>query len=339
MAKDLTQSSIERQNILNNNYALSEIETASGVQGIEFQGEIWLLKDQVAQFFQIDIRTIERYLSEYEEELANSGYQVLRDKSLAELKLAVESQGVADIYVGRSVSQLGVFNFRAFLNLAMLLVESDTARVLRQMILDITIDTINARTGGGTKYINQRDEDFVISMFKGENYRQEFTNALDYYLDMGKFKYPLFTDKVYKSIFCEKSKEYRKILKLKAKDRVRDTFYSEILDLISSFEYGYAEKLKEEFNKLGRKLSYQEANELYGEFESQPLWKPLLENARNKMASRDLCFRDALHEKLSGYITPVNPDEFERFLGEKSKELAERLDEAQDVLKRLKERE
>ena len=57
------------------------------------------------------------------------------------------------------------------------------------------------------------------------------------------------------------------------------------------------------------------------------------------MASRDLAFRDALHIKLEQYLEPLEKEEFERFLGEKSKELSERLNEAQDVLKRLKERE
>jgi len=56
------------------------------------------------------------------------------------------------------------------------------------------------------------------------------------------------------------------------------------------------------------------------------------------MASRDLAFRDALHLQLKDYITPLQAEEFERFLGEKTKELSERLEEAKDVLKRLKER-
>ena len=73
---------------------------------------------------------------------------------------------------------LGVFDFRAFLNLAMLISESERARLLRQTILDIVIDTINRRTGGGTKYINQRDEDFIHAYFQEENYRKEFTDAL-----------------------------------------------------------------------------------------------------------------------------------------------------------------
>ena len=78
---------------------------------------------------------------------------------------------------------------------------------------------------------------------------------------------------------------------------------------------------------------------LFYEFEKQALWKPLVERARNKMASRDLAFRDALHLKLKEYISPIEAADFERFIGEKSKELVERLEEAKDVFKRLKERE
>ncbi len=78
---------------------------------------------------------------------------------------------------------------------------------------------------------------------------------------------------------------------------------------------------------------------LFKQFEFQAHWKPLIEKARVKMASRDLAFRDALHRQLQGYITPLKADEFEKFIGEKSKELSERLEEARDVMKRLKERE
>lgn len=339
MSKELTKSYIDRQNILNNHYALEEIKKASKIQGVEFEGQTWVIKSQAAKFFKVDQRTIERLLKENGDELSGSGYRVLRGKSLSEFKLSMKSQLVTDIYVGNKTPQLSAFNFRAFLNLAMLLTESEVAKLVRQMILDIVIDTINKRTKGGTKYINQRDEDFVIALFQEENYRKEFTDALKDYVDMGKFKYPLFTDRIYKSIFKENAQEYRRILKLHAKDKVRATFYSEILDLVSSYEYGFAKKLEEKYGKLGRKLRVQEVDCLFSEFETQPHWKPLIEKARNKMASRDLCFRDALHERLKDNITPLKAEDFERFLGEKSKELSERLEEAKDVFKRLKDRE
>jgi hypothetical protein len=228
---------------------------------------------------------------------------------------------------------------RAFLNLAMLMTESERARLLRQVMLDIVIDTINQRTGGGTKYINQRDEDFIISYFEEENYRKEFTDALRDCVDMGQAKYPIYTDKIYVSIFRENAQEYRRILRLHGKEAVRDTFYSEILDLVASYEYGFGKRLRAECEKTGRKLTTWEVDRLFAAFEQEPHWTPLVEKARNKMASRDLAFRDALHHQLKEYVSPVKREDFERFLGEKSKELSERLEEASDVMKRLKERE
>ena len=235
--------------------------------------------------------------------------------------------------------QLGIFDFRAFLNLAMLISESQTAKDLRQLMLDVVISTISNRIGDNKKYVNQRDEDFISSWFEEENYRKQFTEALRDFIDMGNFKYAIYADKIYVAIFREKAGEYRKILKLKASESVRETFYSEILDLIASFELGFAEALKEKFNQKKRQLiSNWEADEIFEKFSTQIHLKPLIEKARNKMASRDLAFRDALHLQLKEYLTPLKQDEFERFLGEKSQELHERIDEAKDLMKRLKDK-
>lgn len=339
--KDLTVSQIDRQNILNNPYAIQEVEKVTHIQGILFEGKTVVLKEQAASFFEVDLRTIENYLSKYHDELSKNGYEIIKGKRLKDLKMSLEKMDVPETDFGNiyKAPQLGIFDFRAFLNLAMLMAESERAKLLRKVILDIVIDTINIKTGGGTKYINQRDEDFIIAYFQEENYRKEFTDALRDYVDMGNFKYATYTNKIYVSIFREDASEYRKILQLHAKDSVRDTFYTEILGLVASYEYGFAKLLKERSKQLGRKLKYNEVDELFQAFESQPHWVPLLEKARNKMASRDLAFRDALHHQLKEYITPLQRDEFERFLGEKSKELAERLEEAKDVMKRLKERD
>lgn len=339
MKKDLTNSQIDRQNILNNPYALAEIEKAAGIQGIPFEGSTVVLKDQVADFFEVTPRTIENYLEKYGEELKQNGYEVLRGKRLTTLKLAIGEVFGSEMDFVTKTTVLGVFDFKAFLNLAMLMNESQRAALLRKAILDIVIDTINVQTGGSTKYINQRDEEFIQSAFIEENYRRHFTDALKDCLAMGNFKYAIYTDKIYLSIFKGKSKEYRGVLKLEKKDKVRDTFYSEVLDLIASYECGYADLLQTNFKKKGAKLTVYEADVLFSEFEKQAHWQPLVEKARSKMASRDLAFRDALHLQLKDYITPLNREDFERFMGEKSKELEERLEDAKDVMKRLKERE
>lgn len=339
MTKDLTNSAIDRQNILNNPYALAEIEKAAGVQGIPFEGKTVVLKEQVAAFFEVTPRTIDNYIEKCGGELRQNGYEVLHGNRLKTFKLSLEGSADHESSFVTKTTALGVFDFRSFLNLAMLVSESERAKLLRQAILDIVIDTINSRTGGGTKYINQRDEDFLHSAFVEENYRKQFTDALKDCVAMGNFKYAIYTDKIYVSIFREQAHEYRKILKLENKDNVRATFYAEVLDLIASYECGIGDLLQQEAKERGRKLSPWEVDALFKTFEAQAHWKPLIEKARMKMASRDLAFRDALHLQLKDYVAPVQREDFERFLGEKSKELSDRLEDAKDVMKRLKKRE
>jgi len=166
MSKNLTNSPLERQNIINNQYALSEIEKAIGIKGVLFKESYRFTKKQIANFYQVDVRTIERYLDKSSEELSKNGYEVLRAKRLQEFRIAVKKLSVTDIDVGVKSRMFGIFDFRSFLNIGMLLTESDIAKELRSTILDIVIDTINKKTGVGTKYINQRDSNFVITYFK-----------------------------------------------------------------------------------------------------------------------------------------------------------------------------
>ncbi|BBE18575.1 CiaB protein [Aquipluma nitroreducens] len=339
MAKDLTSSGVARQNILNNTYALQEIQKAVGMEGVLFENEYRFTKKQLAQFFEVSERTINNCLANNEAELAKNGYGVLSGKRLINFKLAVENQFDPEMDFMIKTVRLGVFNFRAFLNLSMLLTDSEKAKEMRSTILDIVIDTINKRTGGGTKYINQRDEDFVINLLSGEDYRKEFTDALRDYVAMGNFKYIVYTNKIYSSIFKENADEYRKILKLDSSENVRHTMYSEVLDLISSYETGFADILRAESLRLNRKLTSIEVDTAFHKFEQQKLWEPFREKARQKMASRDLCFRDALHQNLEEYISSVPKEDFDRFLGEKSKDLEQRLEEYKEALKRLKERD
>ncbi|NLA91498.1 MAG: DNA-binding protein, partial [Synergistaceae bacterium] len=178
--KSLVDSRADRQNILNNTFAVKEIQKASGITGIPYDGKIVLLKEQAASFLEIDVRTVEYYLQHYYDELHSNGYVILRGKALISLKKAISETDVPEINLGniKMSPQLGIFDFRAFLNLIMLVTESNRARIFRSMMLDIVIDTINIRAGGGTKYINQQDEDFLHSAFQGEFYRKEFTDAL-----------------------------------------------------------------------------------------------------------------------------------------------------------------
>ncbi|OYT14331.1 MAG: DNA-binding protein [Bacteroidetes bacterium 4572_114] len=333
--KDLTSSNIDRQNILNNRFALIKIQEFIGLPGMLFQGEYKFTVQMVADFYGIDERTVKRYLEKYDKELKHNGYVLSKGKQLKELKL----QFGHVINVPSKTTQLGLFNFRALLNLGMLLIESKNARHLRSKILDIVIETINEKTGGGTKYINRKDSDYLPAAIRESKYRKEFTSALSRFVNMGNYKYSLFTDKIYQCIFKENAKEYKQILKLESKENTRDMMYAEILNLIASFETGIAFEIEKHYKKKARTLSQKEVDDIFNYFSEHPLQRPHIEDARIKMASRDLHFRDAFHKKLENYIQSISPADFERFLGEQSVEFEKQLEEAKDVFKRLKNSE
>lgn len=334
MSRDLTSSSIDRANILNNTYAIEKIQKHVGITGILFEWSYRFTKKQVADFYGVDERTAERYLEQNDGELRKNGYEILTGKRLVGAKTLFGP----DMDVATKTTVLWLFDFRSFLNLGMLLVESERAREMRTVMLDIVLDTIYEKTGGNTKYINQREEDYLIAAIRDHSCRKEFTDALDQYVAMGNIKYAIYTNRIYESIFRENANEYKAILRLSEKENLRDTMYSEVLTVISSFETGLAHELKCEFERLWRKLVPREADLVFEKFSVHPLWKPQLETARMKMASRDIHFRDALHEKLAEYIRAIPKDDFEKFLWERSKTLEDRIEEHKDVFIRLKDR-
>jgi hypothetical protein len=112
------------------------------------------------------------------------------------------------------------------------------------------------------------------------------------------------------------------------------------LQAIASIENGIADEMKKKSLELGRKLTGKELDAIIGELENNAYLKPMLDSARTRMASRDLHFRDALHQKLEAYIRSVPVADFEKFLGQASQSLEERLNDPEmlDVFKRLKDR-
>lgn len=337
---DLTTSAVARSNILNNRYALGQLEEHLALGGLRIDGELLFFKAHVAQLLDVDERTVDRYLASHEAELKQNGYRILKGNALKNLKLAyVDDIHVVDL-IGAKVPSLGVFSFRAVLNLAMLVTESERARAIRSRMLDIVLDVVAQRAGGQTRFINQRDQDYLPSAFVQDSYRKQFTNALRDHVDMGNHKYAVFTDKIYVAVFCENAREYKKVLRLAEGDATRDTMYAEVLKTLAAFESGLAANIAQKAQQLQRKLKASEVDALLAEAAASPYLKPLIDDARTRMASRDLCFRDALHHKLNAYIQAVPEADFERFLGERSQALEERLSDPKllAVLKRLKDR-
>lgn len=333
--KDLTISNIERQNILNNRLAVEVIQNKLDITGLLFEGEYRYTKKMVADFYGIDISTIDRYLVQHDNELKHNGYILSKGKQLKEFKL----QFAHLINEASKTTQLGLFNFRSLLNIGMLLTENEKAKAVRSLILDIVISTINEKTGGGTKFINRRDINYLPAAIREENYRKNLTTAINQCVDgHPTYKYAQVTDFIYKAVFKEDAKEYREILQLNTKDNVRHTLYAEVLLVISSFENGVSAAIQECYKSNGnRKLTLKEVENITNELAEHPVQKPYLTDARTKMASRDFSFRDAYHGNIAEYLQAVSPEEFERFIGEQSVDFDRILEDNKDVLRRLKQ--
>ena len=80
----------------------------------------------MADYYEVDVRTIERQLAASEEELFSNGYMVLTGNSLKEFKLRY----LADIDVGQKTNALGIFDFSSFLDIGMLLRQTGTGPCL-----------------------------------------------------------------------------------------------------------------------------------------------------------------------------------------------------------------
>lgn len=338
MTKNLIDSYLDRKNILNNKFAIKEIAKTYELNGVLFEGKIYYSTQQIANFFEVDSRTIERAIENNRDELTENDYEVLTEKRLANFKKEVQSNPKNEFNIRTQSSSIAISSFRTVLNFSMLLKNSPKAQAVRSRILDITIDVLTKNTGGTVKYINQRDSNYLDKAFVEESERKKFTNALNEDVDMGQYKYAYFTDRIYKSIFRENTREYKKILQLAKKDNARTTMYSEVLLVIASFEAGIAFEIGNRREELGRKLSKSETDEVINNFSNHPSQKPLLEDVRLKMASRDNGFRDAYHEQLKDYIKPLDEKEYDKFLGEQSKSLSKQIEEHRDIFERLKDK-
>lgn len=331
--KDLENSRLDRKNVLNNKYAVEILEKDLDFKGYLYNSEICFLKEDVVKIFEADVRTIERIIESNYEELVENGYEILKGKKLEDFKKFVTGQNA-----GNKINQLGIFRFRTILDIAMLLQNNDTAKYIRNRILDIVIDVLAEKTGGSTKYINQKDPDFLpIAVGEIQN-RKKFTDALRDFVDVGNYKYGYFTNLIYECLFKENAQEYKNILKLDKKNTVRATLYSEVLVEISSYEAGIAYEIEQKFNTDKVKLSKEDVEKIIYDMFNHPKEQPRIQNIRTKMASRDLNFRDALHKKLEKYIKEVPTEEYDKFLNDQIKIIAEELEENKDVFERLKDK-
>jgi hypothetical protein len=110
MDKNLSISTIGRQNVLNNRFAVESIQQALNVEML-FDRQYCFTKQMVVDFYKIDERTIKRYIKKYAQELRANGYFLFGGNGLKKFKL----QFGQAINVPTKTTFIGLFIFRTFL--------------------------------------------------------------------------------------------------------------------------------------------------------------------------------------------------------------------------------
>ncbi len=107
-------------------------------------------------------------------------------------------------------------------------------------ILDVALRTIESKSGGDTKFINQRDINYLPTALVGENYRKNFTDSLGAYVDLVRVKYPIYTNKIYQIVFRENA-----VVVMVAADKIsRELLRSIIIEIIANGELSEAIKVE-----------------------------------------------------------------------------------------------
>lgn len=160
------------------------------------------------------------------------------------------------------------------------------------------------------KFINQLSKSFANTRNETKILRSEFTNAIKKYVK--DTKYWTYTDLLYDYLFSEKAQEYRALLTLSKSDKTRDTMYEDVLIIIWNFEASIAEKVKEESEKLWRKVSENEFIEVLKEY-WRKRWPTLLRDRLRKiMSTYDDYLRWVNHENIKDYKWSFDIDDLRK---------------------------
>jgi len=166
------------------------------------------------------------------------------------------------------------------------------------------------------KFVNQLSEDFKETREETKDYRKDFTDSIKKFVS-AKY-YGTYTDMLYKFLFSERAKEYRKLLNLAKKDLTRNTMYEEILFIIGSFETGLAGELEKKYKKKEKHLNQEEFIEIFKQFSSTRNWDAYKKRVRKIMATYDEELRNIKHPKLIDYKKEFTNEDIKQLLGQRT---------------------
>ena len=133
---------------LSQDKALETLDKAKALLMAVHQGNGFATTEQVAEYFELSVDAIESVIRRHREELISDGFKVVRGKDLKELLLA----GSVTKTEPEKITVLSVWAPRSMLRCGMLLRDSQVAKQVRNVLLDIA---------GSKESINKLEQQFI----------------------------------------------------------------------------------------------------------------------------------------------------------------------------------
>lgn len=147
LERDILDNANVRKDLLDNNKSLIAIEEYKHIETIKNKID-YLTMQQVANYFNVEYKTITSLISRHKQELIENGLLILSGKETKKffLDFNVKTNNIQGGFVVDDFKFANRLNYlvdrRCLLNIAMLLTESEVAKGIRNKLLDIAMGVV-----------------------------------------------------------------------------------------------------------------------------------------------------------------------------------------------------
>lgn len=221
----LTESRTMREEYIKNDY----FDILDKIKAIPYLTKDMVVSvEQVANYYEVTKKAIETIISRNRDELEEDGIVTLKGEELKGLRSDIcLLHGEGNKIISNKAQSLTIVTKRAMLRIGMLLTTSCVAKQVRTHLLNCEEEVSQERQ----KWIAQREA--------GKIDRKRMTTAISNYIPESPnkhWKYPEYTNMVYKVLFLKDAKTMRNERGFKKNDALRDSFTGNELILVDEAE-------------------------------------------------------------------------------------------------------
>lgn len=184
--------------------------------------------EQIANYYEVTKKAIDTVILRHRDELEEDGIMVLKGQELKDLKkVLTDLHGEDQLPIGSRTANLTILTKRAMLRIGMLLTTSTIAKQVRTHLLNCE------------EQVSQKRQMWIAQREAGKIDRKRMTTAIANYIPDSpnkKWKYPEYTNMVYKVLFLKDAKKMREERGFTKNDALRDSFTGEELRLVDEAE-------------------------------------------------------------------------------------------------------